>query len=80
MEYPGQGGWFLEATGVVPRFRWKDGAEEGGRVACVDEGAPLQITAALPPPGSDGPSAPTLGLSRSLLRQGPRQTLGFGNA
>jgi hypothetical protein len=41
---------------------------------------PLRITVALPAPGPDGPSDPTLGLSRRLLAHPPRQAVGFGNA
>jgi hypothetical protein len=51
----------------------------GGR-SRLDDGGERRVTAALPAPGADAPSVPTLGLSRSLLGQGPRQAVGFGNA
>lgn len=51
----------------------------GGR-SRLDDGGERRVTAALPAPGADAPSVPTLGLSRSLLGQGPRQAVGFGKA
>ena len=53
------------------------GAGLGELCACEDGAF---IGAALPAPGPDGPSVPTLGLSRPVLEHGPRQAVGFGNA